>query len=98
MTSHVFDRPLFVRGKHFIQEICCLDDIVDFLEEWPEEKRDVAHVVMLRACRDAVVGQFPLSAVRKNFELFLKKNDMLASIEEFPFHQQSAGDRDIGGV
>ncbi len=97
MTSHVFGRPLFVRGKHFIQEICCLDDIVDFLEEWPEEKRDVAHVVMLRACRDAV-GQFPLSAVRKNFERFLRKNDMLASIEEFPFRQQSAGDRHIGGV
>ncbi|ASW09688.1 DUF982 domain-containing protein [Rhizobium sp. 11515TR] len=98
MTSHVFDRPLFVRRKHFIQEICCLDDIVDFLEEWPEEKRGAAHVVMLRACRDAVVGQFPLSAVRKNFERFLKKNDMLASIEEFPFRQQSAGDHNIGDV
>ncbi|MFB2564021.1 DUF982 domain-containing protein [Rhizobium sp. IMFF44] len=98
MIRYVFDRPLFVKRKHFIQEICCLDDIVDFLEEWPEEKRGVAHVVMLRACRDAVDGRFPLSAVRKNFERFLKKNDMLASIEEFPLRPQRASDRNIGGV
>lgn len=98
MAMDVFDSPLFVKRKHFIQKIGCLDDIFDFLEEWPEEKRGVAHDVMLRACRDAAVRQFPLGAVRENFERFLKKNDMLASLEEVPFLPQGLGDRNIGGV
>ncbi len=98
MTRDMFDRPLFVKKKHFIQEIGCLDDIFDFLEEWPEEKRGVAHDTMLRACRDAAVGKFPLDAVRDNFERFLRKNDMLASIEDIPFLSQGANDRNIGGA
>ncbi|MDX3929454.1 MAG: DUF982 domain-containing protein [Shinella sp.] len=98
MTRDVFDRPLFGKKKHFIQEIGCLDDIFDFLEEWSEEKRGIAYETMLQACRDAAVGRFPLGAVRENFERFLKKNDMLVSIEEIPFLSQDANDRNIGCV
>ena len=31
MASHLFDRPLFVKRTHVIQEIGCLEDIFDFL-------------------------------------------------------------------
>ncbi|MGR9170617.1 MULTISPECIES: DUF982 domain-containing protein [Rhizobium] len=82
MASNLFDRPLFVKRKCFIQEIECLDDIFDFLEDWPEEKRDITCEAILEACRDAVAGRFPPDAVRDNFERFLKKNGMLAEIED----------------
>ncbi len=81
MAGNLFDRPLFVKRKYFIQEIECLDDTFDFLEDWPEEKRDITYEAILGACRDAVVGRFPPDAVRDNFERFLKKNGMLAEIE-----------------
>ncbi|MEQ1406053.1 DUF982 domain-containing protein [Neorhizobium sp. Rsf11] len=82
MAGNLFDRPLFVKRKHFIQEIGCLDDIFDFLEDWPEEKRDITYETTLGACRDAVAGRFPPDVVRDNFERFLQKNGMLAEIED----------------
>ncbi len=98
MTKDVFNCPLFVMREHFIQEIGCLDEIFDFLEEWPEEKRGVAYDMLLRACRDAAVGRFPLGAVRENFERFLRKNNMLVFVEDMPFLSQDTDNRNIGGV
>ncbi|MFB9950913.1 DUF982 domain-containing protein [Rhizobium puerariae] len=98
MAGNLFDRPLFVKRKHFIQEMGCLDDIFDFLEDWPEEKRDIAFETILKACRDAAVGRFALDAVRDNFERFLRKNGMLAKTEESPFVCQRTNDRNISGL
>lgn len=98
MTGLLFDRPLFVKTRRFIQEIGCLDDIFDFLEEGPEDKRDLAHETMSKRCQDAAVGRLPLSALRDNFKRFLKKNGLLAEVEDVPFLAQRTTDRSIGGM
>lgn len=98
MAGHLFDRPLFVKRTHFIQEIGCLEDIFDFLEEWPEEKQDIAYETILRACRQAMAARFPLNAVRDNFERFLKKNGMLAKIEDIPAVSRRTSGHNIGGA
>ncbi|WP_261332517.1 hypothetical protein [Rhizobium leguminosarum] len=38
-----------------------LDDVFDFLDEWPQEKRDVTYEVMLDVCRKAANRQLPAS-------------------------------------
>jgi hypothetical protein len=35
MTNLMLDRPLFVKHARYIQELASLDDVFDFLDEWP---------------------------------------------------------------
>lgn len=58
MASHLFDRPLFVKRTHVIQEIGCLEDIFDFLDEWPEEKQDLTYqfCISSRPCPDGDIA------------------------------------------
>ncbi|PBB40097.1 hypothetical protein CK222_30105 [Mesorhizobium sp. WSM3866] len=49
MNAKAFSNPLFVkRSTHIIQEIAGLADAIDFLNEWPEDRRDMIHEVALR--------------------------------------------------
>lgn len=78
MRHNHFDRPVFMKKRFFIQEVCCLEDVCDVLDEWPEDERDVTHEAMLRACNKAAAGAFPISAIRENFERLLRRRGMLA--------------------
>ncbi|MFA1624660.1 DUF982 domain-containing protein [Rhizobium mongolense] len=98
MASFRFDHPVYVRRKHFIEEIMELDEAFDFLEEWPEERRDLAYETLVRACREAACGRFPLSAVRQNFQRFVKEARMLIEIGDIPYFAGALKDRNIGNV
>ncbi|MER9769914.1 DUF982 domain-containing protein [Mesorhizobium sp. M0189] len=68
MSSGTFSSPLFVRrAAHIVQEIARPADAIDFLNEWPEDRRDRIHEAALRACFDAYNGRKPASAARKSF-------------------------------
>jgi hypothetical protein len=82
MRSESWGQALFIRQKRFIQEVTCLDDVLDILEAVPTSERDLPHEVLLKACNNAAVGQFPLSAVRRNFQVFAKKKDMLVEADD----------------
>ncbi|WP_156390349.1 DUF982 domain-containing protein, partial [Rhizobium sp. Root1203] len=84
MAPSFFDRAAYVRGRNFVEEIACLEDVFDFLDEWPEERRDLAYHTLFGACRKAANGSFPLEAVRENFERFTKKAGLLVEIEKVP--------------
>jgi hypothetical protein len=57
MNSKVFDRPLYLRERsELIREITCLEDAIDFLEEWPERDRDIVRDVALKTT-------WPLTAI-----------------------------------
>lgn len=73
MALALFDRPLFVQHKHHVEEIATLEDAFDLLEAWPTEQRGLSHEVLMKACRQAYRGIFPLSALRLNLERFLRK-------------------------
>jgi hypothetical protein len=92
MRANQFDRPVFMKRRFFIQEVGCLDDVFDVLEEWPEDERDVAHEAMMRACNRAAAGVFPISAIRDNFERFLKRQGKLAQAvpDEHPSLRRTA--------
>lgn len=98
MAFETFDRPIYVQRKYFIQEINGLDDVFDFLEEWPEDKRDLIYEVMVAACRKAAAGQLPAQAVAHNFERFLKKHGKLANLEDATSRLLKASDRNLSGI
>lgn len=63
MNVEVFSSPIFLkRATYLVQEIASLADAIDFLDEWPEDRRDQAHETALRACHDAYGGHASVSA------------------------------------
>jgi hypothetical protein len=98
MAINLFDRPLFIQRKHYMEEIASLDDAFDLLESWPLDQRGLAHETLLRACREAASGRFPLPALRSNLERFLRKARVLAAIEDVPNFANIAPDRNVSGM
>lgn len=92
----LFDTPIFVDRKFFFEEICSVEDVVDFLENWPEDRRDFAFEALERACQEAMVGKFPIDALAENFRKFIKKAGLLARIEDVPNLSHVATDRSVG--
>ena len=96
MANTLFDTPLFLKERHYVQELASLEDVFDFLEGFPEGGRDVTYEVLEKACRMAAQGVFPLPAVRENVRRFLIKRNLLANIEEVPFVAKHRTDRNVG--
>ncbi|RWD49618.1 MAG: DUF982 domain-containing protein [Mesorhizobium sp.] len=68
MKVEPFRSPIFVkRATYIVQEITSLADAIDFLDEWPEDRRDLIHATALRVCYDAYDGRKPISAARDAF-------------------------------
>src|SRR5690349_12885995 len=59
----LFDTPIFVNRKFFFEEICSVEDVADFLENWPEDRRDVAFETIELACSEAMGGGFPTNTL-----------------------------------
>ncbi|MBY5354540.1 DUF982 domain-containing protein [Rhizobium leguminosarum] len=98
MALDTFEHPIYAQRKYFVQEIAGLDDLFDFLDEWPEEKRDVTYEVMLDACQKAANRQLPASVVEANFSRFLRTHGKLADIEDVPPHLRRVSDRNVSEI
>ena len=98
MALGMFDAPLFAKRRHFIQEIGGLDDAFDLLDEWPEDQQDLAFEAVMKSVRDAAYGQRPIALAREDLRRFLKRNKMLAKVEDVPFPVCKSRDRNIGGL
>jgi hypothetical protein len=96
MANTLFDSPLFVKKSRYVQELGSLEDVFDLLDDWPPERRDDTYDVLVKACRMAVQGVFPLPAIRENVRRFLMKQGMLANIEEMPLVAKRTNDRNLG--
>jgi len=78
MDSKTFDKPVYLKaGKYVIREIGSVHDAIDFLEEWPDGKRDMLHEAALRTCLMAHDGLKPLKAARDAMRAFGKKKGIL---------------------
>ncbi|CCV11640.1 DUF982 domain-containing protein [Mesorhizobium sp. STM 4661] len=78
MQAEAFSSPIFVkRATYIVQEIASLADAIDFLDEWPEDRRDLIHDTALRVCYDAFDGRKPISAARDAFCEFAQRFAML---------------------
>lgn len=98
MALAEFDKPLYAQRRYFVQEITGLDDVFDFLDEWPQEKRDLAYETLTRYCREAARGRWPISDVRENFQRFLTRHGKLASFENVPPYLSKNGGAKLGGI
>lgn len=98
MANALFDRPLFVQRKHFVEEIVGLEDAIELLEGWPAEHRGLAHETLMNACHEACNGRFPLDAIRSNLARFLRKADVLVAIEDVPNFGYISASRNIGSM
>ncbi|MER9333108.1 DUF982 domain-containing protein [Mesorhizobium sp. M0293] len=78
MNLEAFSSPVFVkRATYVVQEIASLADAIDFLNEWPEDRRDLIHEAALRACYDAYDRRKPVSVARNAFVGFAKRAAIL---------------------
>lgn len=98
MAPSYFDRAVYVQNVHFIDELTCLEEVFDFLDQWPEDRRDLAYHTLYGACRKAANGSFPLDAIRENFERFVKKAGLLAQVEQVPNLLVLERDRTVGNL
>ncbi|MGX5829252.1 DUF982 domain-containing protein [Mesorhizobium sp. 43Arga] len=95
MNAEAFGTPIFVkRAAYIVQEIASLADGIDFLNEWPEDRRDVIHETALRACYDAYDGRKPLSVARNAFLGFARR---VAILEDSTAAMQWITARKAGG-
>jgi hypothetical protein len=82
MNATAFSSPIFVKnGAYMVQEIADLGDAIDFLEEWPEDRRNLIHETALRACYQAHGGLKPMSVARDAFVGFAKRVGILEDSE-----------------
>jgi len=73
MNDRMFDSPIFVKsGSSLVQEIACLEDALEFLYEWPKNRRGAIYETALRACQRAFDSSYPLTAARDAFCGFAK--------------------------
>jgi hypothetical protein len=99
VNDRVFDAPVFVKdGKHLIQEICSLDDALDFLEDWPLNRRGPIYETALRACHRAYSRDVSLDVARNAFIGFARSAGVYEKVDSllpFPMIAQKAS---RGGV
>ena len=81
MNDRMFDSPVYVKDEtSLIQEVACLEDALEFLYEWPKKRRGPIYQTALRACQNAFVSDYPLSAARQTFCSFAKSVRILEEI------------------
>jgi Protein of unknown function (DUF982) len=97
VASDRFDRSIYFQGKHFIEEIAGLDDVFEFLDAWPEERRGFAYEALLKACRDAARKRFPLSAVREIVRGFVDAAGILVEVDDVRTFEFPSDDRNVSG-
>lgn len=68
MNDSFFDTPVFVKdGQFLVLEIGSIGDALDFLEEWPDHRRDKVYDTAKRACSTAWEGRVGADAARSAF-------------------------------
>jgi hypothetical protein len=78
MNDGTFGKPVYLRdGKYLIREITSVNDAIDFLFEWPEDKRDVLYEAALNTCFIAHDGLKPVKVARDAIRAFGAKKSIL---------------------
>ena len=99
MSERTFDNPVFVRAAEgLIQEIACLDDAFDFLDEWPEHRRGVIYETARRACCRAFDGLIPLKVARDAVAGFARSVNILEDVPTPMPWMAAAKAGETGGV
>ncbi|MER9868593.1 DUF982 domain-containing protein [Mesorhizobium sp. M0136] len=99
MSERTFESPVFVRAAEgLIQEIACLEDAFDFLDEWPKHRRGVIYETAKRACHRAYDGLIPLIVARDAFAGFARSVKILEDVATAMPWVAAAQSGETGGV
>lgn len=98
MALDLFDAPIFAQRKHFIQEIAGLDDVFDFLDEWPTSKRDQTYETVVKVVREAACRERPVAVAQERFRQFLKSHEQFVRVEDVPARFQQLSGGNLGGA
>jgi len=78
MSDTYFDSPLYVKdGDLLVRQIQCVADALDFLDEWPADRRGMMFDVAQEALHSAHDGRFPLTAARTAFASWARASGVL---------------------
>lgn len=81
MNDRMFTNSVFVKNENStIQEIACLEDALEFLYEWPMNRRGPIYQTALRACQRAFDSDYPRIAFRDAFASFAKSAKILEDV------------------
>lgn len=76
-----FEKPVFVScPRQLIREISTPSDALDYLNEWPADRRDPVFSVVRRMCSRADDGVVATGTAEKAFVKWAKDNDVLEDI------------------
>ncbi len=77
MESRAFAKPIYLKDGTLVREITNVEEAIDFLTEWPENKRDILHDATMRTCVMAHDGLKPVKVARDALRAFAVKKDIL---------------------
>ncbi|RUX26449.1 DUF982 domain-containing protein [Mesorhizobium sp. M7A.F.Ca.US.011.01.1.1] len=85
MESATFKQPIFVRDDSFvIKKIGCVMDAIEFLEEWPVERRGLLHGAACDTCYSAYDGRRSVEAAHKTFATWARRVGVIEDIPVAP--------------
>jgi hypothetical protein len=77
MESKTFAKPVYLKDGTLVREISNLEDAVEFLMDWPDEKCDAIHETTLRTCIMASDGIKPVKVARDALRGFALRKGIL---------------------
>lgn len=78
MNDRMFEKPVFVKNRdNIIQEVMCVEDALEFMYDWPKNRRGPIYSTALRACQRAFDSDYPTYAARAAFAAFAKAAKIL---------------------
>ena len=85
MESATFKQPVFVRDDGYgVQKIGCVMDAIEFLEEWPVERRGLLHAAASDACYSAYDGRKSVEAANKAFTTWARRVGVIEDVPVAP--------------
>ena len=85
MNEKLFDSPVYVKdGNLVVRQIQCIEDAVDFLEHWPQDKRGMVFEMTQQALYSACEARLPLAAARNAFAGWARSEGILEDVSTAP--------------
>jgi len=85
MESGTFKQPIFVREEGFARrKIECVMDAIEFLEEWPVERRGLLHAAACETCYSAYDGRKSVEAAHKSFAAWARRVEVMEDVPSAP--------------
>jgi hypothetical protein len=99
MHDKLFENPVFVESGPFtIREIASVNDALDFLDEWPDELRDLVFQTIHSTCLAAHDGRYPVAAAREAFAKWARRANIAADDAQNPAWMLAPGKTGYGGL